>query len=446
MNASRMARALLGLGLVLALAAATAQADPWTEVDPSGQTVAFWHNHTGPREEVLTGIINAFNEENEHGITVDAQYQGNYPEIFNQMLVRLGTPDVPDLVVAYQNQAATYQLADGLIDMASLVESPEWGLTEEEIADFFPGFWQQDIFPTFGGARLGFPPNRSVDVLYYNLDWLEELGFDSPPETVEQFREMACAAARAPFSRNTTGVSQGYQLDTSASNFASWVFAFGGNVYDYESNRYSYDDPAAIEAMTFLQDMVEEGCVSPVAEQYGDQTDFGAGTLMFTVGSSSGLPFYEEAVAAGTGHDWSVATVPHTTPEPVTNIQGANVSMPDTGSPERQLATWVFLKYYTSPEVQAEWATASNYFPVRRSSAAAAADYLEQNPTYAAAFELLQYGSSEPPVPGYDFVRGRVSEAVARIIGGADVTSTLEALNAEANDILDEQLEELAGQ
>jgi ABC-type glycerol-3-phosphate transport system substrate-binding protein len=138
--------------------------------------------------------------------------------------------------------------------------------------------------------------------------------------------------------------------------------------------------------------------------------------------------------------------VPHTTPEPVTNIQGASVSMPDTGSPERQLATWVFLKYYTSPEVQAEWATASNYFPVRRSSAAAAADYLEQNPTYAAAFELLQYGISEPPVPGYDFVRGRVSEAVARIIGGADVTSTLEALNAEANDILDEQLEELAGQ
>ncbi|MDQ3396903.1 MAG: extracellular solute-binding protein, partial [Deinococcota bacterium] len=155
----------------------------------------------------------------------------------------------------------------------------------------------------------------------------------------------------------------------------------------------------------------------------------------------------EEAIAAGSQHDWSVAAVPHTTPEPVANIQGASVSMPDTGSPERQLATWVFLKYYTSPEVQAEWATASNYFPVRQSSAEAAADYLEQNPTYAAAFNLLQYGIAEPPVPGYDFVRDRVSEAVAQIIGGAEVASTLESLNAEANEILDEQLEEMqAGQ
>lgn len=432
------------LFLLVALLVALASAqDPWADVDPSGQRVVFWHQHSGIREQMLERIIAEFNETNPYGITVDAQYQGSYGEIFNQMLVRLGTPDVPDLVVAYQNQAATYQLADGLIDMRSLVESPTWGLSEEEIADFFPGFWQQDIFPTFGGARLGFPPNRSLEVMYYNVDWLEELGYDGPPTTPEEFREIACAATQNPFSGATGSGSLGYQLSLDASRFASFTFAFGGNVFDYQANRYTYDSPEAIAAMTFIQELIQEGCASTVTERFGDQADFGAGTLMFTVGSSSGFPFYQQAVDAGSGHNWLVAAIPHLTPEPVMNQYGASVSMPDTGSPERQLATWIFLKYYTSPEVQAEWAMASNYFPVRQSSVEKLGDYFQENPAYEIAFNLLPFAIAEPPVPGYDFVRNLVAEAMAAIAAGADVETTLRALNIEANQILDEQLAEL---
>ena len=37
-----------------------------------------------------------------------------YGDIFNKMLGVLNSPDAPDIVVAYQNQAATYQLSDAL--------------------------------------------------------------------------------------------------------------------------------------------------------------------------------------------------------------------------------------------------------------------------------------------------------------------------------------------
>ena len=50
------------------------------------------------------------------------------------------------------------------------------------------------------------------------------------------------------------------------------------------------------------------------------------------------------------------------------NVYGASVSM-GRSTPERELATWIFIKYYTSPESQAKWARASNYFPVRQSVA-----------------------------------------------------------------------------
>jgi len=412
----------------------------YDDVDPTGQTVIFWHQHTHSREDALNEIVQEFNETNEWGITVVAEYQGSYGDIFNKMLGVLNTPDAPNLVVAYQNQAATYQLADALVDMNPMVNSEKWGLSEEEQADFFPGFWEQDIFPTYGNARLGFPPNRSMEMLYYNLDWLKELGFDGPPETPEEFKEMACAATEQPFSRATAQGSIGYELSIDASRFASWTFAFGGDVFDYHNSEFTYNSEAAVAAMEFLQDLFESGCARLVTEAYGDQTNFGAGVTLFTVGSSSGLPFYAEAVNSGAQFEWSVGAIPHTTPDPVMNIYGASVSIPKT-TPEQELAAWLFVKFYTSPEIQARWAMASEYFPVRQSVAAGLADYFEQSPAYKAAFDLLEYGIFEPPVPGYDFVRNIVDEAMAAIADGADVAKTLDDLDAEADEILDEQMD-----
>lgn len=421
----------------------------WEEVDPTGQTITFWHQHSRDRETALLDIINAFNETNEWGITVTAEYQGGYGDIFQKMLPLLGSSSTPNLVVAYQNQAATYELADGILDLTPLVESAQWGLSDDDKADFFRGFYAADVFPSFDNQRLGFPPNRSMEVLYYNVDWLNELrdagaiSFDGPPSTPEQFREASCAAVDNPYSAATSQGSIGYELSVDASRFASWTFAFGGDVYDYAEDQYSYNSPAAIEAMNFLQGMFDDGCATVVTERYGDQTNFGAGRTLFTVGSSSGLPFYGSAVESGSGHAWSVGPVPHTTEDPVMNIYGASISIPEGHTAEEALATWLFVKYYTGPEAQADWARASNYFPVRLSVAAELGDYFEANPAYETAFDLLQYGKSEPPAPGYDFVRDMIEGEMAAIVDGAEVESTLELANREANLILEDQLAEM---
>ena len=365
------------------------------------------------------------------------------------MLPLLGTADAPNLVVAYQSQAATYAVQDGVIDLDPLVNSPTWALDEEAKADFFPGFYASDVFPSFDNQRLGFPPNRSAEVMYYNADWLAELrdagltSFGGPPTTPEQFREAACAASETGFSGATADNPIGYEISLDASRFASWTFAFSGDMFDYEANTFTLDSPAAVEAMTSLQDIVQEGCASIVTEQYGDQTDFGAGRTLFTVGSSSGLPFYRSAVDEGATFEWSVAALPHTTADPVVNVYGASVSIPAGHTPEENLATWIFLKYYTSPEVQADWARASNYFPVRRSVAEDLGDYFAADPAYETAFNLLEYSKAEPPVPGYDFVRDLIEEEMASIIDGADVAETLAAANEEANIILEDQLAEM---
>ncbi|MFQ3567825.1 MAG: ABC transporter substrate-binding protein [Aggregatilineales bacterium] len=437
------------LALLALSGAVLAQDDPYANVDPTGQTVVFWHQHSGQREAQLQQIIADFNATNEWGITVEAINQGSYSDIYARVTTDLaGGGDLPELVVAYGNQAATYFLNEGLIDINLLVNSPTWGLSEEEQADFFPSFFNADVFPQYGNVRLGFPPNRSMEVMYYNIDWLRELreagaiSFDGPPTTPEQFREAACAATANRFSGATSDVANiGYQLSTDASRFASWTFAFGGDIFDYDANQYTLNSPAAVEAVTFLKGLFEEGCAGEIFERFGDQTNFGNGVTLFTVGSSSGIPFYASAVDAGAGFEWSVAAVPHVTEQPVQNIYGASVSIPRT-TPEGELAAWLFVKYYTSPEVQARWALASQYFPVRQSALEVEelATFLAEDETYSTAFGLLEFTKAEPSVPGYDPVRDQISRTLTAIVTGTDTRPIQEILD-ELNEFANEELE-----
>lgn len=409
------------------------------DLDLTGTEVLFWHQHTGGREEELAKIIDEFNADNEYGITVVGSNQGGYSDIYDKMIAGLTTGEVPELVVAYQNQAAAYQVADGLVSLDPYINDPVYGLSDEDRADFFAAFIDSDRLPQFDGDSFGFPPNRSLEAMFYNQSWLTELGYDAPPTTPAEFVEMACAASAQPFSLNPEPeLNSGFEVRIDASAVAAWAFASGVDVYDYETNQFTYNTPETQEALALLAQAVEDGCMTQVAEQYGDQNDFGAGKVLFYQGSTSGLPFVRSAVDDGAtgGFDWSVAAIPHTTAEPVVNIYGASVSVPKT-TPEEQLAAWLFLKYYTSAEVQARWAVASNYFPVRASSVESLDEYIAANPAYQAGFDLLQYSKAEPPVAGYDNVRDEASQAMSAIVfEGADPAETLAALDEVANQLL----------
>ncbi|GAA3995427.1 extracellular solute-binding protein [Deinococcus rubellus] len=445
MTQTKLARLALTVSLLSAgsvLPVAAAQSTNWDAVSPKGQTINFWHQLTGNSVKVMDQLIASFNKTNPYGITVKGQFQGNYTQIYQKIVPLLGTPALPDLTVAYSNQAATYQLADALVDLNPLIKSRKWGLSPVEINDFYPGIYKADVFPVFGGQRLGFPVQRSAEVMYYNSAWLKELGIKSAPSSPEQFKSAACKASKTPFSK-AKGSSIGYELSVDASRFASWSFAFGGDIYDEKDSRFTLNNPGSVQAMTFLQGLFKDGCAKIVSENYGDQTDFGAGKLLFSIGSSSGLPFYKDAVDKGAAFTWNVAALPHTTTKPTADLYGASVSLVDTGDAKRELAAWLFVKYWSSPDVQAQWAKGTNYFPTRKSVAAKMNDYFTANPASKNGFALLRYAQAEPAVPGYDAVRAEIEKSMTAIMNGAAVKTTLDTLNKTANTILADQLSQI---
>ncbi|MBI5929142.1 MAG: ABC transporter substrate-binding protein [Chloroflexi bacterium] len=406
-------------------------------VDPSGQTVTWWHNHSNAREERVNELVAEFNANNPWGITVEASNQGSYDDIYGKIIAGLTSGELPNLVVAYQNQALAYKAGGGIVDLNPYVTDPTVGLNEAEVADFIPAFFTQDIAPD--GVRIGFPPNRSAEVLYYNRSALAELGYDAPPANWDEFREMACAFTAGGWSGYTGDAPMGYSVRTDASNVAALTYALGADIFDAETNTYTYNNEATITALTFMQSLVADGCANLIAENFADQNDFAAGKNLFYMGSTSGIPFIASAIQeSGVALDWGVTFIPYGE-TPAVDIYGASVSIiAGSSTPEQQLATWLFVRWFTEADQQASWAAASNYFPVRISTAQNLGDVFAESPQFEEAFNLLVDGQGfvEPATAGYDVVRDNVAAAFQSIlVEGVDVQATLEALDTAANEI-----------
>ena len=403
-------------------------------VDPSGQTVVWWHNHSGSREENLLPLIEEYNQSNAYGITLEAQNQGSYDDIRDKVNASIAAGEAPAaLIVGYQNDQSFYQLNDTLVDLNTLIDDATWGLSAEDKADFYQAFLEQSVNPLFDNQRLGFPPNRSMEVIFYNQTWLEELGFSGPPATPAEFKEMACAASAA----NGDGTG-GFILRDDASALAAWTFAFGGDVITEDGTGYIYNGPATVEAMTFLKDLYDSGCAYFFTEGFPNP-QFAARKGIFAMGSTSGIPFYAGDVAsfaeeAGTEPDvWGVAAVPHTTAEPVQNVYGGDVMIVKT-TPEQELAAWDFIKWFTSPEVQARWDAISGYFPTRQATSQFFSEELKANVPYNQGVALLPYSAYEPQFISYTAVRDAATKAYNEIMQGADIQTTLDNLTTFANE------------
>jgi multiple sugar transport system substrate-binding protein/sn-glycerol 3-phosphate transport system substrate-binding protein len=424
---------VLAMGAFASGSTEAAQGTPLVAgVDPTGATVVYWHQHSGARQKGLQDMVNQFNSSNSYKVQVQEQFAGGYNDIYNKMITAIAAGSTPNLVVAYQNQAAGYQVANALVDMDVYVQDAKWGFTKEEQADFFEGFFLQDKSAQFGGMRLGFPPNRSAEVLFYNKTWLNALGFSAPPKTWDDFYKVVKAA------RDPSKDRWGYSVRDDASNVFSQVVSRGGTILAFGGAGYKFSSSELKASMELFQKMYKEGIVKKIAEAYGDQTDFGNYKVLFTMGSTSGIPFYDDAVKKGKdgAFDWSVAAIPYTTVKPPVNVYGASVSIPKT-TPARQLGAWLFVKWFSEPAQQYRWLEISNYFPVRKSVAANMGAYFAKNPKFKDAWDLLNAGATtaEPPFAGYDEVRDAVTKSFNAILDGADVTKTLADLDVLANKV-----------
>jgi ABC-type glycerol-3-phosphate transport system substrate-binding protein len=423
--------------------------EPEPEVDEISQIeitdyveLEFWHTKTRSQEELLNEIVADFNESNEWGIqVVPTSIEGSYDQIFKETVAGLAVGAVPDLVVAYPSMVAEYMEAEAPLALDPYIDSAKYGLTDEEWADFFPVYIEDNSYPAYGNQILSWPFHKSMVVLFTNTTLLEMAGVEKMPETWDEFYE-ACQMVV-----QNTDATNCWSIHVEASDLDGFMASVG--VYpqaDPATLTSNMNDPRFVEWFELVQQMVDEGLARPEAERYSGDDEMVALDAAFTTGSSSGLNYFPKNEDGTYGIDWQLIPIPHAEgADPISTVYGANVMAVREDDPQRDLAKWLFIKYWTSPEVVEKWILGtedlppSSYMPLQQSLLADpdVAAFTDANPRWAEIFNQLEIGVIEPQLAGQQAVRDILEDAFLRIINGEDVQAVLD----EAKALADEQFQ-----
>ncbi len=171
--------------------------------------------------------------------------------------------------------------------------------------------------------------------------------------------------------------------------------------------------------------------------------EFASRQALVTTSSIAGIPYQAKAMGeAGSTDEWTLIPFPATGDKPVMDIYGPSFFVVKS-TPEKQLASWLFLKWFTQPENQAKWAKVSGYLPTRASTIDYLKDYLNENPQYAAGFNAVFGGQVElkfePRDASWNAVRGAIFDTISQIFAEDftvdQIPALLEQLQAQADEL-----------
>jgi multiple sugar transport system substrate-binding protein len=279
-----------------------------------------------------------------------------------------------------------------------------------------------------------------MDVLYYNADWLRQLGYTSPPQDWKQFEEMACKAVDRGKGKS------GWAVRHDATNFATLVLTRGGRVLSADGKSYAFNSSEGVDSIQMIQRMAAQGCAVQVStsERFGEETRFANGQVLFVLASSVSLPYYADSVSQAGKFKWDIALPPNSG-KPVIVLSGASLNIHKT-TPEKELAAWLVIKFLSEKAQTVKWADETGYLPVRQSAQADLLAGFRKNKFYSPVvdlfgklFDWLPSAMGEPPVGGYDSVRYSIDRDVmskALADPKADAATLLDAAVKKANDTI----------
>jgi ABC-type glycerol-3-phosphate transport system substrate-binding protein len=364
-----------------------------------GAQVTVWYPWFAAEASLFESQVAQFNTENEWGIIVEGESQGNYSELFLQTEAAMEGSSYPQVVIGFPEHALEW--GEHVVDLTPYVTDPMYGLSAADISDFPEVVWNQD---EVDGKRFGVPAQRTARFLLYNQSWARELGFDSPPATSADFEQQACAAHEALGTDADTNNDAlgGWLIDSHAMTPLSWMIAFGGGAQ--EAKGYRFLTPGNIAAFRFVKTLQQKNCAwvpsldLPVSERFAGRQ------ALFATASLEDLPAQARAFsAAGSTDEWTVLTFPGEERDALV-VYGSSFIMFESDE-VTQLASWLFMRWMLSAENQARWVQSTGLFPLRNSELPLLAEYSSSHPQWADAVELLPDGETTPQLASWRMVR-----------------------------------------
>jgi sn-glycerol 3-phosphate transport system substrate-binding protein len=373
-----------------------------------------------------------FKEQNPN-ITINVVYQGSYTDNRNIIQTQLAAGEGPDVAVMLATDLLSFIEAGTIVPAQQFVDADAEG--EAYVEGFFDAFLLNSVDEN--GQLWSIPFQRSTPILYYNADLFREAGLENAPRNREELVEYAQAL--------TTEDRWGFWFPSEG--FPIWLFSAFQIAGEEPLVRERFDEvyfntPATAEGLQFLLDLSGEYGVMPEgALSWGDApTIFASGEtamLAHTTGSLTRI-LNEADFEVGTAFlPFGAGEAGYGAP-----TGGGNLYIFANSTPEEQAAAWEWVKFLSSPEIQADWTARTGYIAAVESAweTETLQTLVEERPQYAVARDQLEYAGKEFTSFRSIDVQNIINTTLSSIISGeeTDIAGALERAQTQIDSLLAE--------
>ena len=344
--------------------------------------ITFWaKNDTNNKQvAVYNDAVKAF-EELYPNINVTIKFYTDYGRIYTDVITNISTKTTPNVCITYPDHIATYMTGKNtVVPLGALMADEKWGLGGSEILFDAPTVDEMvEKFLVEGqidGEQFALPFMRSTEACYINKTYVEKLGFEIPDVLTWDFIfDVSAAATEKDLDGNYIVNGKSVLIPfiyKSTDNMMIQMLAQRAADYSNENGEVLIFNEDTEDILYTIRDATACGSFSTFKISSYPANYLNAGECIFAIDSTAGATWMGADAPLADIHkdqfaefETEVRIIPqYDTESPKMISQGPSICIFNKEDPGEVMASWLFVQFLLTNEVQLGYAKTEGYIPV----------------------------------------------------------------------------------
>ena len=330
-------------------------------------------------------------------IKVNIRLYTDYGKINNDVITNISTGTTPNVCITYPDHIATYiSGANTVVPLDELLTDARYGLGGSKVRFSSPS--KDEIAQKYlsecylGESCYALPFMRSTEACYINKTYVEKLGYTIPEKLTWDFIwEVSDAATEknedGTYKVNGQNVMIPFVYKSTDNMMIQMLRQKGAGYATEEGETLIFNDTTKALLYT-IAGHVENGAFSTFSISGYPGNYLNAGQCIFAIDSTAGAtwmgsdaPLMDISDDKVVDFETVVMPVPQfDTEHPQMISQGPSVCIFNKSDPQEVLASWLFVQYLLTDDIQTAYAKTEGYVPVTLTAQSSAEykDYLSR--------------------------------------------------------------------
>ena len=314
-------------------------------------------------------------------IKINLRLYTDYSRIYNDVITNIATGTTPNICITYPDHIATYLTGNQVVvPLDELMTDSRYGLGGGELC--FDSPTRDEIVPqflnecSFAEHTYALPYMRSTECCYVNKTYVEALGYTLPEQLTWDFIwEVSEAAMAKDAAGNYLVNGQKVMIPfiyKSTDNMMIQALRQQDAGYSTEDGEILIFNDTTKDFLYTIAEHAKTGAFSTFKISSYPANFLNAGQCIFAIDSTAGstwmgshAPLCDIASEALVEFETQVMMLPQFDPaNPQMISQGPSVCIFNKTDSQEVLASWLFMQYLLSNEVQIAYAQTEGYVPV----------------------------------------------------------------------------------